>query len=90
MLPFWLLAVLVNVVLTVLHAAGSREQARKIRLPWKVDNGVRKQQLYDVGAASLIFDAGTADTKPSSRGNSKMFWSRMRTQDVGDDAKTRG
>lgn len=74
---------------TKIHTAGSREQAKKIRLPWRVDNGVREQRLYDVGAASLIFDAGTIDTKSSSRANTKTFWSRMRTQDVGDDAKTR-
>ena len=74
---------------TKIHTAGSREQARKIRLPWKADNGMRKQRLYDIGAASLIFDAGTVDTRSSSRANSKMFWSRMHTQDVGDGAKIR-
>ena len=74
---------------TKIHTAGSREKARKIRLPWKADNGVRKQRLYDIGSASLIFDAGTVDTRSSSRANSKKFWSRRRTQDVGDDATTR-
>nr|VWO98882.1 Cell division control protein [Ganoderma boninense] len=69
---------------------GSRERVRKIRLPWKADNGVRKQQLYDIGAASLIFDAGTIDTtrKSSTRANSKRFWSRKHTPDTHDDATT--
>ncbi|KAI1786436.1 hypothetical protein LXA43DRAFT_55865 [Ganoderma leucocontextum] len=70
--------------------AGSREQSRKIRLPWKADNGARKQRLYDVGAAaSLIFDAGSVDTtRKSSLANPGTLPLRKRTRNAGVDAKT--
>ncbi|KAI1782901.1 hypothetical protein LXA43DRAFT_386127 [Ganoderma leucocontextum] len=71
---------------------GSREQSRKIRLPWKADNGARKQRLYDVGAASLIFDAGSVDTtRKSSLANPGTLPLRKRTSlrnAAGVDAKT--